>query len=97
MDLECLRHSKQLVDILKGISVLPDDVLIGEVLRELWSDAEPMHVEDAAQVVDPGMDISKVSEKFFELAKMKLIEHPSKLLAFKKRRKRSEEIEKKFL
>ena len=56
-----------------------------------------MHVEDAAQVVDPGMDISKVSEKFFELAKMKLIEHPSKLLAFKKRRKRIEEIEKRFL
>ena len=52
-----------------------------------------MHVEDAAHVGDPIMDIRKVSKNFFELVEMKLIEHLSKLLAFRMRS--SEEIEKK--
>ena len=65
MDLESLGHSIQLVNILESICVLADGLLVGVVLWQLRPHTHSVHFEAAAEVVDPVVDVNKISSKMF--------------------------------
>ena len=57
VNLECLRYSIQLVNILEGFFILLDGPLIGVVFWQFRPDTQDVHFEAAAEVVDPDVDV----------------------------------------